>query len=173
MAIAALAILIESKGKGPIFYHQQRVGKNRRLFDLIKFRSMRNDAEQDGKARWASKDDPRITRIGTILRKYRIDELPQLFNVLKGDMSLVGPRPERPAFVEELELLNPFYAERHRVRPGVAGWAQLRYPYGASKEDSLKKLEYDLYYVKNLNVLFDLYICVQTVEIVLFHKGAR
>jgi len=170
---ATVAILIESKGKGPILYRQKRVGQNGEIFELLKLRSMRTDAEQDGKARWASKDDPRVTRVGAIIRKYRIDELPQVFNVLKGNMSLVGPRPERPPFVKELEALSPFYQDRHRVKPGITGWAQLNYPYGATREDSLKKLEYDLYYVKNVSLVLDLCIIFQTLEIILFAKGSR
>ena len=134
---------------------------------------MRPDAEQDGKARWASKNDPRITVVGNTMRKYRIDEIPQLWNVLVGDMSLIGPRPERPEFVESLNRLSPFYNERHRVKPGLAGWAQLRYPYGASEDDSIEKLKFDLYYVKNNNFLFDILILIQTLEVVVFGQGAR
>lgn len=173
MLFTAVAIYIESGGKGSVFYRQQRVGQDGKLFDLIKFRSMRMDAEKDGKARWAEKNDPRITRVGNFIRKYRLDELPQLWNVLRNDMSIVGPRPERPEFVAHLSRLNPLYKERHRVKPGIAGWAQLRYPYGASEHDSIEKLQYDLYYVKNHRIVFDLYILVQTVEVVLYTKGAR
>jgi len=171
--VTALAIWIESKGKGPIFYKQQRVGKNGLPFDVYKFRSMRTDAESSGKVQWAQKNDPRVTRVGNIIRKFRIDELPQLWNVLIGDMSLVGPRPERPQFVDHLNDLNALYGERHRVSPGVTGWAQLCYPYGASDEDSLQKLQYDLYYVKNHSFFLDMYILIQTVEVVLFQKGSR
>lgn len=173
MAFTALAILIEGKGRGPILYRQSRVGRDGRCFNLYKFRSMRTDAEQDGIARWAQKDDNRVTRVGSFIRKYRFDELPQLWNILVNDMSLVGPRPERPEFVEKLCRMNALYKERHRVTPGLAGWAQVCYPYGASKKDSMEKLQYDLYYVKNHGILFDFYILVQTVEIVLFRKGVR
>lgn len=169
----ALAILIESGGKGSVFYKQRRVGLGGKVFELIKFRSMRVDAEADGEAKWASVDDPRITRVGKFIRKARIDELPQLWNVLRNEMSIVGPRPERPEFIARLNSVNPLYKERHRVKPGLAGWAQLRYPYGASEKDAIEKLQYDLYYVKNYRVLFDLYILIQTVEVVLLGKGAR
>ena len=171
--VAMLAIWFESGCKGNVFYLQKRVGQNGREFNLLKLRSMRADAEKDGKARWASKNDPRITVIGSILRKYRIDEIPQLWNILIGDMSLIGPRPERPEFVQSLNLLSPFYNERHRVKPGLAGWAQLRYPYGASEEDSIEKLKFDLYYVKNNNLLLDVLILIQTLEVVVFGQGAR
>lgn len=173
MLVAAFAILIESGGKCPIFYKQVRVGANWRLFKVIKFRSMRTDAESDGKARWATEKDDRITRVGALLRKYRIDELPQLFNVLKGDMSFVGPRPERPEFVEKFAETIPYYSERHRVKPGITGWAQLCYPYGASEEDTVEKLQYDLYYVKNYSLFLDFLIILQTTEVVLWGKGAR
>lgn len=173
MAATALAIFIESRGRGSVFYRQKRVGRGGKVFDLIKFRSMRMDAEADGQAKWAAADDPRITRVGRIIRKCRIDELPQLWNVLRNEMSIVGPRPERPEFIARLNGINPLYKERHRVKPGIAGWAQLRYPYGASEKDAIEKLQYDLYYVKNYRVLFDLYILIQTVEVVLLGKGAR
>jgi sugar transferase (PEP-CTERM system associated) len=173
MVLVALVSLIESRGRDPIFYHQVRVGHNGALFRLHKFRSMRVDAEADGVARWAAQNDSRITRLGAFLRKTRLDELPQIFNVLGGHMSLVGPRPERPEFVEALSKGIPFYAERHRVKPGVTGWAQMLYPYGASAEDAKRKLEYDLYYVKHAGVFLDLIILLQTVEIVLLGKGAR
>ena len=173
MLLTAAAICMESGGNGSVFYRQERVGKDGKVFDLIKFRSMQMDAEKDGKARWAAKNDPRVTRVGNFIRKYRLDELPQLWNVLRNDMSIVGPRPERPEFVENLSRLSPLYKERHRVKPGIAGWAQLRYPYGASEQDSIEKLQYDLYYVKNHRLIFDLYILVQTVEVVLYTKGAR
>jgi len=169
----ALAIWLEDRGKGGIFYRQERVGLNGEPFEVIKFRSMRPDAEADGKARWAQKEDPRVTRTGAFIRKYRIDEIPQLWNVLRGDMSLVGPRPERPQFVEHLVQLNPLYRERHRVKPGLTGWAQLSYPYGSSDRDAMQKLQYDLYYIKNASLFFDLLILMQTVEVVLFRKGAR
>ncbi len=173
MALVALLILVEERGRGSILYYQQRVGRGGGYFDLIKIRSMCEDAEADGIARWAVKNDSRITRVGAFIRKYRLDELPQLWNVLAGDMSMVGPRPERPEFVEKLCKTNPFYAERHRVKPGVTGWAQGSYPYGASEKDSIQKLEYDLYYVKNHGILFDMYVLMQTVEVVLFGKGSR
>jgi sugar transferase (PEP-CTERM system associated) len=173
MAIVAIASLIESRGRSPIFYHQVRVGQDGLPFRLHKFRSMRVDAEADGRARWAKLDDDRITRLGSILRRSRLDELPQLFNVLKGQMSLVGPRPERPEFVERLIAGIPYYAERHRVKPGVTGWAQLLYPYGSDEEDAKRKLEFDLYYVKHAGIVLDLIILLQTVEVVLLGKGAR
>ncbi|WP_428604710.1 TIGR03013 family XrtA/PEP-CTERM system glycosyltransferase [Sedimenticola sp.] len=173
MALTALAILLESKGRGPILYRQERVGRDGRNFNLYKFRSMRTDAEQDGVARWAQQNDSRVTRVGSFIRKYRLDELPQLWNIFVSDMSLVGPRPERPEFVEQLCKINALYKERHRVTPGLAGWAQVCYPYGASKKDSMEKLQYDLYYVKNHGLLFDFYILVQTAEIIFFKKGVR
>lgn len=173
MLLAALAILIESGGKGPILFHQERVGLNGQRFRVHKFRSMRTDAEADGVARWATKNDSRITRVGSFIRKTRLDELPQVFNVLRGEMSLVGPRPERPEFVEQLEKEIPFYAERHRVKPGLTGWAQLSYPYGATIEDARNKLEFDLYYVKNASAFLDLIILLETVEVVLWGKGAH
>jgi sugar transferase (PEP-CTERM system associated) len=173
MLLVTLAILIESGGKGPILYHQVRVGLNGRKFKVHKFRSMCTNAEADGVARWATKGDSRITRVGAFIRKTRLDELPQVFNVLLGEMSLVGPRPERPEFVEQLEREIPFYAERHRVKPGVTGWAQLSYPYGATIEDARNKLEFDLYYVKNASVFLDLIILLETVEVVLWGKGAQ
>jgi len=143
------------------------------VFKLIKFRSMRTDAEKDGVARWASKGDDRITRVGRFIRRARLDELPQLWNVLRGDMSVIGPRPERPQFVADLAGKIRYYNLRHCVKPGLAGWAQLRYPYGASEEDASEKLKYDLFYVKNHNLLLDLMILIQTVEIVLFGRGVR
>lgn len=173
MLLTALAILLESCGKGPVLYNQQRVGRNGQCFDVRKFRSMKTDAEADGIARWAQKEDPRITRVGSFIRKYRLDELPQLWNVLVGEMSLVGPRPERPEFVKELCLASSLYKERHRVCPGITGWAQLCYPYGSSAEDSMSKLQYDLYYVKNHGLFLDAYTLIQTVEVVLFKKGSR
>jgi sugar transferase (PEP-CTERM system associated) len=169
----ALAIILESGWRAPIFYRQERVGEGGRLFKIIKFRSMRTDAEKDGVARWATANDDRVTRVGRVIRKLRFDELPQLFNVLRGEMSLVGPRPERPAFVAELSRQIPYYNLRHFVKPGVTGWAQLRYPYGASVEDAVEKLKFDLYYAKNQSLLFDALIALQTVEVVLFGKGSR
>ena len=173
MLLTALAIFIESGFRGPLFFTQVRVGLDGINFKLIKFRSMRIDAEKDGVARWAVKNDNRITRVGKFIRQTRLDELPQILNVLKGDMSFVGPRPERPEFVEMLEKKIPYYRERHRVKPGVTGWAQICYPYGASEKDAFEKLQYDLYYAKNLSLLFDLTILLQTVEVILFGKGAR
>ncbi|MCB1798264.1 MAG: TIGR03013 family PEP-CTERM/XrtA system glycosyltransferase [Gammaproteobacteria bacterium] len=173
MLLVAAAIMLESGGKGPVLFHQVRVGLNGRQFRVHKFRSMRTDAEADGVARWASKNDSRITRVGAIIRKTRLDELPQVFNVLRGEMSLVGPRPERPEFVEQLEKEIPFYAERHRVKPGLTGWAQLSYPYGATTDDARNKLEFDLYYVKNASAFLDLIILLETVEVVLWGKGAH
>ncbi len=173
MLLVALASLIESRGRAPVFYHQIRVGQGGLPFRLHKFRSMRVDAEADGRALWARKNDPRITPLGTFMRRTRLDELPQLFNVLKGQMSLVGPRPERPEFVERLTTGIPYYAERHRVKPGLTGWAQLLYPYGSDEEDAKRKLEFDLYYVKHAGIFLDLIILLQTVEVVLLGKGAR
>lgn len=173
MLITALAIWIESGGRGPIFYRQTRVGRNNHPFELIKFRSMRVDAEQDGVARWAQAQDSRITRVGGILRETRIDELPQLFNVLWGQMSFVGPRPERPQFVADLSKNIPFYSMRHMVNPGITGWAQICYPYGASEQDAREKLQYDLYYIKNYSFFFDIIILLQTVHTILWGKGAH
>jgi sugar transferase (PEP-CTERM system associated) len=170
--VAAIWLEDGRKGAG-VLYRQPRVGLGGRVFNVYKFRSMRADAEKGGKAQWATQNDPRITRIGAFIRKTRIDELPQLFNILRGDMSLVGPRPERPQFVEVLEEKIPYYGYRHSVKPGLAGWAQLCYPYGASEEDALQKLQYDLYYVKNHSFLFDLAILIQTAEVVIMGKGAR
>ncbi len=169
--LGAIAVKLESKG--PAFYRQRRVGLYGQGFDIIKLRSMRQDAEVAGKAVWAEKDDPRITRVGNFIRKVRIDELPQCWSVLKGEMSFVGPRPERPQFVEDLEQQLPYYAERHMVKPGITGWAQINYPYGASIEDSRQKLEYDLYYAKNYSPFLDLLILLQTLRVVLFPDGAR
>ena len=157
----------------PIFYRQTRVGYEGRVFEVLKFRSMRPDAEKDGLAVWAKENDDRVTRVGAFIRKYRIDELPQIFNVLRGDMSFVGPRPERPTFVDELSRKIPYYRERHSVKPGITGWAQLCYRYGSTDEDALEKLQYDLYYVKNRSFLFDLMILLQTAEVVLWRQGAR
>jgi exopolysaccharide biosynthesis polyprenyl glycosylphosphotransferase len=173
MVAVALGVWIESHGRGPILFHQTRVGLGERPFRLHKFRSMRADAEADGVARWATVGDPRVTRLGRFLRRTRLDELPQLFNVLRGEMSLVGPRPERPEFVAELSGRLRYYRERHRVKPGLTGWAQLNYQYGSSIDDAKKKLEYDLYYVKNASLFLDLVILLETVEIVLWGKGAR
>lgn len=173
MVLVAAAIMIESGGRGSVLFHQTRVGLNGRLFRVHKFRSMRMDAEADGVARWASKNDSRITRVGAIIRKTRLDELPQVFNVLRGEMSLVGPRPERPEFVERLSQEIPFYNERHRVKPGLTGWAQLCYQYGSTTDDARHKLEFDLYYVKNASFFLDLIVLLETVEVVLWGKGAH
>jgi sugar transferase (PEP-CTERM system associated) len=171
--LAAIAIWIDGRGREGVIYSQTRVTENGRLFQIYKFRSMVVEAEKDGIARWAAVNDARITRVGAILRKFRLDELPQLFNVLKGDMSFVGPRPERPEFVEKLSEKIPYYNERHRVKPGLSGWAQIRYPYGASEEDGFEKLQYDLYYVKNCSILLDMLVILQTAEVVLLGKGAQ
>ncbi len=171
MLLVALGVWLESNG--PILYRQTRVGESGLGFELIKFRSMRTDAECDGVARWATKNDDRTTRIGAFIRMTRLDELPQLFNVLRGDMSFVGPRPERPQFVDQLNREIRYYSVRHSVKPGLTGWAQLRYPYGASVHDAEEKLKFDLFYVKNHGVLLDLMILLQTVEVVLFRRGAR
>ncbi|PTM45348.1 sugar transferase (PEP-CTERM system associated)/exopolysaccharide biosynthesis polyprenyl glycosylphosphotransferase [Sphingomonas aerolata] len=169
--VTALAIKLESRG--PAFYRQRRVGLYNQGFDILKLRSMRQDAEIAGKAVWAAEDDPRITRIGRFIRKVRIDELPQTWTVLRGEMSFVGPRPERPQFVDELETYLPYYAERHMVKPGITGWAQINYPYGASIEDARHKLEYDLYYAKNYSPFLDMLILLQTLRVVLWPTGAR
>jgi sugar transferase (PEP-CTERM system associated) len=170
--ILLTALLIKLDSPGPVFYKQQRVGKGGTVFTVFKFRSMRSDAEQKG-ARWAQKRDPRVTRVGKWIRLFRVDEIPQIWNVLNGDMSLVGPRPERPEFVKELDLLVPYYSVRHAVTPGITGWAQINYPYGATIEESFRKLEYDLYYVKNMSILLDLQILLKTVGIVILGEGAR
>lgn len=167
------AILIKLTSPGPVFYRQERVGQYGRPFDVIKFRSMRVDAEKDGKPQWAQERDPRVTALGRFIRATRIDEIPQIFCVLRGNMSFVGPRPERPFFVKELAAQLPFYNERHVVKPGITGWAQLNYPYGASVEDARHKLEYDLYYVKNYSSFLDLLILIQTVRVVLWRDGVR
>lgn len=171
--ITWLAIKLEDGWKAPVLYAQERVGLEGRIFTLKKFRSMRIDAEQGGKAAWASKDDPRVTRVGRFIRKTRIDELPQLLNVLAGDMCFVGPRPERPQFVDQLSERIPYYRERHWVKPGITGWAQLCYPYGSSERDAKEKLQYDLYYVKHRNLMFDLFIVLETAEVILWGRGAR
>jgi sugar transferase (PEP-CTERM system associated) len=173
MLLAAIAIKLEGGLSSPALYRQARVGFEGRHFQVLKFRSMQVDAESDGRPRWAEKDDERVTRVGAVLRKIRLDELPQVLNVLKGDMSFVGPRPERPEFVEELNGRIPYYRERHCVKPGITGWAQLCYPYGSSEHDAIEKLQYDLYYVKNHSLLFDLMILLQTAEVVLWGKGGR
>jgi sugar transferase (PEP-CTERM system associated) len=167
-----ISILIKIDSRGPVFYKQERVGEGGKIFKLLKFRSMVENAETNGPV-WAEQDDKRITRVGRWMRKWRIDEIPQMFNVLKGDMSFVGPRPERSFFVEKLRKEIPFYDQRFSVKPGVTGWAQIKYRYGASKEDALEKLEYDLYYIKNLSPLYDLLIIFETIKVVLSGKGAR
>ncbi len=169
MVVVGICVRLDSKG--PMLFRQIRVGHEGRCFQLMKFRTMREDAEADGVARWAQKDDPRVTRIGGFLRKYRFDELPQFINVIRGEMSLVGPRPERPEFVERLRAEIPFYDERHTLRPGITGWAQICYPYGATVEDALRKLEYDLFYLKNVSIFFDVAIVLQTVKIILWGRG--
>jgi sugar transferase (PEP-CTERM system associated) len=171
MMLAAVAVRIESRG--PILFRQERVCEGGRAFMMLKFRSMRQDAEEDGKPRWASTGDSRITKVGKVIRRLRIDELPQLLNVLKGDMSFVGPRPERPFFVAQLAAEIPYYELRHNVKPGITGWAQVRLQYGASVEDAKRKLEYDLYYVKNHSLFLDLMILFETVQVVMLGKGAR
>lgn len=164
-------ILIKLDSKGPIFYKQQRVGLNDQAFDLLKFRSMKTNAEENG-AVWATKRDGRATRVGKIIRKLRIDEMPQMWNVLKGEMSFIGPRPERPEFVKELKEKIPYYSIRHTIKPGITGWAQVNYSYGASEQDALEKLQYDLFYLKNMSALLDLLVLFRTIPVVLFRKGA-
>lgn len=171
--ILLFALFVKLESRGPAFYRQQRVGRYGVNFNLLKLRSMHVDAEAEGKAIWASKDDPRTTRIGKFIRKVRIDELPQSWCVLKGDMSFVGPRPERPEFVADLEKQLPYFAERHMVKPGITGWAQINFPYGASIEDSRQKLEYDLYYAKNYTPFLDLLILLQTIRVIIWPEGAR
>jgi len=171
VALAAAAVKLESRG--PAFYRQRRVGLYGQPFDVVKIRSMRLDAEVGGKAVWAQRDDPRVTRVGSVLRKLRIDELPQAWSVLKGEMSFVGPRPERPQFVADLEARLPYYGERHVVKPGITGWAQINYPYGASVEDAREKLEFDLYYAKNYSPFLDILILLQTARVILWPEGAR
>lgn len=171
--ILLFALLIRLESRGGSFFKQERVGLYGQKFNILKLRSMRADAEPNGKAIWASENDPRITRIGNFIRKVRIDELPQAWSVLKGEMSFVGPRPERPQFVDDLQTQMPYYAERHIVKPGITGWAQINYPYGASTEDSRHKLEYDLYYAKNYTPFLDLLIILQTIRVVLWPEGAR
>jgi sugar transferase (PEP-CTERM system associated) len=167
------ACLIKIESPGPILYRQERVGLRGRVFTILKFRSMHVDAETDGHPRWAAKGDPRVTRVGAIIRKLRIDELAQTLNVLCGDMSFVGPRPERPFFVAQLAKAIPYYAERHWVRPGITGWAQINFPYGASTEDARRKLTYDLYYVKNRSIFLDALILLQTARVIFWNSGAR
>lgn len=171
--IFLFALLIKLESKGPAFYRQVRVGLFGQPYTVLKLRSMRTDAEAEGVAKWAEKNDPRITKVGRFIRKVRIDELPQTWNVLKGEMSFVGPRPERPEFVADLEQQLSYYAERHMVKPGITGWAQINYPYGASKADAQHKLEYDLYYAKNYTPFLDLLILLQTIRVIIWPEGAR
>lgn len=171
--ILLFALLIRLESRGGSFFKQERVGLYGQTFNILKLRSMRSDAEIGGQAIWATENDPRITRIGRFIRKVRIDELPQAWSVLKGEMSFVGPRPERPQFVNDLQTKMPFYAERHIVKPGITGWAQINYPYGASTEDARHKLEYDLYYAKNYTPFLDLLIILQTIRVILWPEGAR
>jgi sugar transferase (PEP-CTERM system associated) len=166
-------VLIALESGFPVFYRQERVGQGGRIFKVTKFRSMRADAEEDGQPRWAASNDDRVTRVGRVIRKYRIDELPQLLNVLKGDMSLVGPRPERPYFVDQLTRKLPFYAARHSIKPGITGWAQVRYHYAATLDDAAQKLQFDLYYVKNHSLFLDLVILFETVKVVVTGEGAQ
>ena len=169
---AILSIMIKLEDGGPVFFRQQRVGLKGRVFEVLKFRSMRPDAEKATGAVWAQRGDPRVTPIGRFLRRTRLDEVPQLWNVLRGDMSFVGPRPERPEFVVELTGQIPFYGQRHVVRPGLTGWAQVRHNYGSSVEDSMQKLQFDLYYIKNLSIAFDLFIMLETIKTVLVRRGS-
>jgi sugar transferase (PEP-CTERM system associated) len=171
--LVATALLIKLDTRGPIFYRQERVGQHGQTFMLLKFRSMVTDAERDGIPQWAGSGDSRVTRVGRVIRQTRIDEIPQVFNVLLGHMSFIGPRPERPFFVQELAAKIPYYAERHRVKPGITGWAQINFPYGASVEDAKQKLEYDLYYIKNHSIFLDCIILLQTARVVLFPEGVR
>lgn len=170
--VLVTAVLIKLESRGPVFYKQERIGKNGRTFVLAKFRSMRVDAEQDGPV-WATKHDSRTTRVGRIIRKVRIDEIPQFWNILKGEMSFVGPRPERPHFVAQLAEEIPFYEQRHLIAPGLTGWAQIKYPYGASIEDARQKLQYDLFYIKNQGLILDAIILFETIKIILFGRGAQ
>ncbi len=171
--ILLVAVAIKLDSRGPVLFSQERVGEQGKIYNLYKFRSMQSDAEKESGPVWASHNDPRITRVGKIIRKLRIDELPQLWNVFKGDMGFVGPRPERPVFVEKLEKTIPYYKERFSVRPGVTGWAQIKYPYGASEEDAREKLKYDLYYIKNMSLVMDLMVIFHTAKIVLLGRGSR
>jgi lipopolysaccharide/colanic/teichoic acid biosynthesis glycosyltransferase len=167
------AILIKLDSKGPVLYSQERVGENRKPYKVHKFRSMVQDAEKETGPVWCQDDDCRVTRVGKYIRKLRIDEFPQLFNVIRGEMSFVGPRPERAFFVKELEEAIPYYGERFSVKPGITGWAQVCYSYGASVEDAKEKLNYDLFYIKNMSILLDLTVILKTVKTVIFGEGAR
>jgi lipopolysaccharide/colanic/teichoic acid biosynthesis glycosyltransferase len=170
--VVVTAILIKLDSRGPILYRQERAGKNGNTFTLMKFRSMRSDAEADGPV-WATKDDDRTTRVGRIIRKIRVDEIPQFWNILRREMSFVGPRPERPHFVSQLANQIPYYEQRHLITPGLTGWAQIKYPYGASIEDARQKLQYDLYYIKNQSLMLDAIILFETIKIILFGRGAH
>jgi len=167
------AILIKLTSRGPIFYYQERVGKNGHPFHVIKFRSMNADAEADGKPVWAASNDERTTFVGKVIRKIRVDEIPQFWNIIKGEMSFVGPRPERPHFVRQLAQEIQYYEHRHLVAPGLTGWAQVKYPYGASVDDAIQKLQYDLFYIKNQSLTLDIVIVFDTIKTVLFGAGAR
>jgi len=171
--VLVVAVAIKLESRGPVIYRQERVGLNGKVFEVWKFRSMRTDAEKDGVPRFASNGDNRVTRVGKFIRKVRIDEIPQIFNVLRGDMSFVGPRPERPFFTEQLRRDIPHYDLRHKVKPGITGWAQINYPYGDTLEDAKRKLAYDLYYLKNNDIVLDFAILAQTVRVVLFAHGSR
>ena len=168
-----MALIIKLDSPGPVFFQQVRVGENEKLFTLYKLRTMDNNAEVETGAIWAQDNDPRITRVGNFLRKCRLDEFPQLFNVLRGDMSIVGPRPERPEFIEQLKEIIPYYSERHLIKPGVTGWAQVSYPYGSSVDDAIEKLRYDLYYLKNFSIQLDAMIVLETIKVVFFQRGGR
>lgn len=171
--VPIIMLVIKAESNGPVFFRQERVGIKEKSFVLYKFRTMGQHAERETGAVWSQKDDPRITRIGAFLRKTRLDEIPQLYNVFKGDMSFVGPRPERPEFVAKLKEVIPYYSNRHFLKPGLTGWAQVRYPYGASIEDAIEKLRYDLYYIKNLSPFLDMLVVLETVKVVLFSRGGR
>jgi sugar transferase (PEP-CTERM system associated) len=171
--IPLIALMIKLDSRGPVFFRQLRVGAKEKQFVLYKFRTMREDAESTTGAVWSQKNDPRITRLGRLLRKTRLDEIPQLYNVLRGDMSFIGPRPERPEFIEALKELIPYYSERHFVKPGITGWAQVKYSYGSSIEDTIEKLRYDLFYIKHVSLFFDLLIIMETIKVVMFGRGAR
>jgi len=171
MVLTALTIVLDTPG--PILYRQQRVGLRGRPFTMLKFRTMTVDAEAQCGPVWAARNDPRVTKVGAVIRRFRIDELPQLLNVLRGDMAVIGPRPERPCFVEHLSRAIPRYSDRHQVKPGITGWAQVNYPYGASIDDALNKLSFDLYYVHNRSLMLDIRIVLATVPVVLFQVGAR
>jgi len=169
--IPCIILAIKLDSPGPILFRQTRVGQGDRPFTLMKFRSMRQDAEAETGAVWSQDNDARITRVGSVLRRSRLDEIPQLLNILKGDMSLVGPRPERPEFVNKLKKMIPYYSERHYIKPGLTGWAQVCYSYGSSIEDAIEKLRYDMYYIKNISIILDMYIIIKTFSVVLLGKG--